>query len=410
MTQPLTASRKPPLTAPLLGLLMATSSIVFIEPAPYDLLLLGLLCLFFATGLRIPREIRIPVLLVGAFALSNVVAAAVAHQPMETIRSLGIRTYMVVAWIFFACVVASEPRRVFPALWMGYLVAAVIATVFGIAEYFGYIDSVQWEGGLRAKGPFKDPNVFGPFLVPAAIYCLSRLKTPGARGRIIYLPLFLLFAFGVLISFSRGAWLNLAATAGLYFIISFVLARSLRRRVGWLIAGGGGVLALLVMVTIALSYTTVADRFYERAVVTKSYDTAVGGRFYTQRLALRQAGATPLGIGPGRTDEQFGLEPHNLYLHVLVEGGWVAGLSWSLFVLYTLFCASRLLRWRSDLREDAVLVFCCLVGVLSQSAFIDSTHWRHLWLLLALAWGLIVTARRETPGATVVAGPVRGAS
>ena len=34
MTQTFTASHKPPLTAPLLGLLMATSSIVFIEPAP----------------------------------------------------------------------------------------------------------------------------------------------------------------------------------------------------------------------------------------------------------------------------------------------------------------------------------------------------------------------------------------
>lgn len=398
MTQSIAQSRKPPLIAPLLGLLMATSSIVFIEPAPYDLLLMGLLCLFFATGLRIPREISVPVLLVGAFALSNVVAAVVAADPLETMRSLGIRTYMVLAWLFLACAVASEPRRVLPALWMGYLVAAVIATVFGIAEYFGYIESVQWEGGLRAKGPFKDPNVFGPFLVPAALYCLSRLKTPGATGRLLCLPLFLLFAFGVLISFSRGAWLNMISTAGLYFVVSFVQARSLRRRVGWLIAGGGAVLALLVMVMLAVSYTSVADRFFERAVVSKSYDTKVGGRFYTQKLALEQAGVTPLGIGPGRTDEEFGLEPHNLYLHVLVEGGWVAGLSWYLFVLYTLFSASRLLRWRSDLREDAVLVFCCLAGVLAQSAFIDSTHWRHLWLLLALAWGLVVTARREKSG------------
>jgi hypothetical protein len=27
----------------------------------------------------------------------------------------------------------------------------------------------------RATGPFKDPNVFGPFLVPALVYGLSRL-------------------------------------------------------------------------------------------------------------------------------------------------------------------------------------------------------------------------------------------
>lgn len=375
---------------------MATSSLVFIEPAPYDLLLILLLTVAFAAGLRVPRELQVPGAILAAFAMCNILAATLSADPTETFRSLAIRIYMIVGWLFFVCVIVGSPRRVLPLLWGGYLVAAVFATAFGMAEYFGLIQNEAWEGGLRAKGPFKDANVFGPFLVPVAVYCVTRLRTgrPGARA--LSFALFLFFSFGILLSFSRGAWMNYLLSTAVLMVLSLRTSKSLRQRLNWLLVGNLLVLAAFVMMVLAISFTTVADRFFQRAVFAQKYDVAQeGGRFAAQLQALDVIGATPLGVGPGRSTPVLGMDPHNVYLFMFLEAGWLGGLIWAVFALSTLWLALRLLRWRSDLRDHAIVVGCSLIGALAQSLFIDSGHWRHLWLLFALAWGLSITARRE---------------
>ena len=52
------------------------------------------------------------------------------------------------------------------------------------------------------------------------------------------------------------------------------------------------------------------------------------------------------------------------------------------------------MRWHSPLRDEFIVAFSAMLGILAQSLFIDSTHWRHLWLMLALCWALITVARR----------------
>lgn len=384
-----------PLAVPLITLLLAISSVVFIEPAPYDVLLLALLAVLLASGMRVPREIGLAALLLGGFVMGNLVAAAFAPDPIGTLRSAGIRSYMVVAWLFFVCVVVADPSRILPALWRGYLLAAAGAVVFGVLEYYGYIHSLHWEGGLRAKGPFKDPNVFGPFLVPAAIYCMSRLRAAKALAAVLYLALFLFLAFGILLSFSRGAWINLGLSLACLFALMLATRRPRREKLHTVLLGGLAVCAALAVVAYAVTFTSAGARFQDRAVLAKTYDLREGGRFYTQRLALERVGRSPLGVGPGRTDDEFGLEPHNLYLHVLVEGGWVAGLSFYAVIFLTFWRSVRLLEWDSSLRDEFLPVFAATIGMFSQSFFIDSTHWRHLWLMLGLAWALIITAERS---------------
>ncbi|MEO7387069.1 MAG: O-antigen ligase family protein [Gammaproteobacteria bacterium] len=387
-----------PMALPLVWLLLASSAVVFIEPAPYDVLLVALLIGLFAAGLRIPREIRFAILLLGAFAASNILAAALSAEPLESLRSVGIRTYMVLAWLFYVCIVSTDPDKILPLIWQGYLVAAVGTAVFGILEYYGYVHNPLWPAGVRAKGAFKDPNVYGPFLVPAALYCVSQLSTSAVLRSLVHLVMFLLVVFAVLLSFSRGAWMNLGLSLGLLLVFILATARPSREKVGAVLAAGVVALAAAAIVVTAVTFTAAGSRFKERAVLTQSYDVAQGGRFYTQLLALQRVGRTPLGVGPGRADEEFGLEPHNLYLHVLVEGGWVAGLAFYAVIALTFWRGSRLFRWRSPLREPFLVVLAALTGILFQSFFIDSTHWRHLWLMLGLSWALIVVAERPAPG------------
>jgi hypothetical protein len=54
-----------------------------------------------------------------------------------------------------------------------------------------------------------------------------------------------------------------------------------------------------------------------------------------------------------------------------------------------------LFRAPGQIRHEFFVVFSSLAGVLTQSLFIDSTHWRHLWLLLALVWALIIATQRK---------------
>ena len=372
---------------------------VFIEPAPYDLLVLALLGLLLVRGLRFPREMHLAALCLGAYVLANLVAAAGSADPLTTFRFLSVRIYMVIAWFMFASVIAASPVQVMRAIWFGYTIAAVLAVTWGTLEYFGFIKMQMWEGGLRAKGAFKDPNVFAPFLVPVAIYGLKELYASGTPlRRAFHALLFMFITFGILISFSRGAWIAFILTFSLFSLFTLVSLRSFKGRLNMMLANMLLVFAVIGVLSVAVVTTSVADRFFQRAVVSQKYDLKEGGRFYTQQQAISRIGTTPLGIGPGRSAAELGLAPHNLYLHIFVEGGWLAGLAFFMFLFLTFYRSLALFFWQSSLRDDFFIIFASLSGLLLQSFFIDSTHWRHFWLLLAMNWGLIVAYERSRAG------------
>jgi hypothetical protein len=156
------------------------------------------------------------------------------------------------------------------------------------------------------------------------------------------------------------------------------------------------VLALSVgLLSVAAISERFAGQFAERARLFQDYDVASTGRFAAQARAVESATTNPLGVGPGRSADEFGLEPHNLYLHVITEGGWIAGLAFWSFLALTLAKSVPLLRCPWLFGRETQVVFAAIAGILLQSFFIDSTHWRHLYLLLGLLWALIVVHARQ---------------
>lgn len=380
----------------LVGITLATSSVVFFEPAPYDLLVIVLLVFLSLHGLRFPRELQLAALCLGAFAVANFIAAANSADPLSTIRFLSTRIYMLLAWSLFACLIVASPRKVLRTIWLGYAVAAALAVCWGSLEYFGFIKMEMWEGGLRAKGAFKDPNVFSPFLIPAAIWGLKEFYTSKhSLYKTIYLLFFMFITFGILISFSRGGWLAFIISFSLFSIFYLASLESSRERLKMILSNMLLVLAAIGLLSVAIVTTSVADRFFQRAVLTQEYDLKEGGRFYTQKITLKKIGTNPFGIGPGRSPRELGIAPHNLYLLVFIETGWLGGLSFMLFLLLSLYRSLPMLSWKSPFRGDVFIVFASLAGLLLQSLFIDSTHWRHFWLLLGINWGLIIVYARS---------------
>lgn len=379
----------------LVWLTLAVSCIVFIEPAPYDILVLLLIVILFPMGLRVPREIGVALLLLMLFGAANLAAALTAGDLQEFVRPLATRSYMLFAWLFWTSLVVADPPHFLRIIWRGYAFAALLAVAWAILQYFGYLPESLGVAFGRAQGPFKDANVFAPFLVPIILYYIARmLRVRGAAlalESIKFLPLIL----GLFLGFSRGAWLNFSVAFLLYMVFSSIAAQSLKEQMRLMVVVTALGLVAVLAVTLAVTYTTAGQLFAERAAIVQDYDTAQGGRFDTQAKALTEIGKNPVGIGPGMTSTRFGLEPHNLYLHVAVEGGWIGGMSFYLFLIVTLTRGLARINTVSPLRGNLQIVVAALIGTLAQSLFIDSTHWRHLWLLLALTWAITISIDRD---------------
>src|SRR6201999_418133 len=85
--------------------------------------------------------------------------------------------------------------------------------------------------GTRARALFKDPNVFGPFLVPAILLLMQETLEPRLlrSGRFFKLVMTAILLCGILFSYSRAAWLNFAVGVVAMGII-FALRRGGARR------------------------------------------------------------------------------------------------------------------------------------------------------------------------------------
>ena len=377
------------------------------EPSISDLLIVGLFVISFALGLRFPGAIGSAALLMGFVLLGATIASGMAPDPNLSVRPLLTRAYLIVAWwLLIAALIVDNPRDNARVIFNAYVAAAVLAALLGTLVSFELIqDFGQLTIHGRVRALFKDPNVYGPFLVPALIYCIYRLQQVRGLSGIFYLAALGLLVLGLILGFSRGSWLNCVVSIGVFVAFRYRSNRSLtnRVRIAGLVLALGAVGA--VAVGTALSVNDIGETLSARATVIQEYDvnTELGGnksRFQAQAETFALAMKHPLGIGAGQSEsEQYqGMAPHNLFLHVLVESGWIGGLAFYIFIGLTFFRCSRFILRPSPTRGYCQVALASLSGILVQSAFIDSTHWRHFYLLLGMVWGFTLvaqTARRE---------------
>jgi hypothetical protein len=380
----------------LIWLTLAASCIVFIEPAPYDVLVMLLVVVLYPLKLRIPAEIAVAIFLLALFAAGNLIGALASGEPETTIRPLATRIYMLVSWVFFTSIIAANTEFVMKIIWHGYVFAALLAAVWGCLEYYDFLpEALVGDTFGRAKGPFKDANVFGPFLIPVALHLVSRMLHTRGPALVLEITKFLIIAFGLLLAFSRGAWINFFFAFGLYIVFSITTAPTMKEKIQLVVLVVFLSFAAGLSLSWAVNNTAAGQQFFDRATMFMEYDLESGGRFDTQAQVLREIGSTPLGLGPGMSTPEFGIEPHNLYLHTAIEGGWLAAVSFYLFLLLSVYrgMARTGVRWK--LQSDLHVVLAVVLGTLLQSLFIDSTHWRHLWLLLAILWALTIAVDRS---------------
>jgi O-antigen ligase len=362
-----------------LGVLLL--GVVVVEPAPADGVFLIVIAVAMATGRFSVRDVPGPVLaLLAVFAALNLMSAVQVADPERAAVYFTITLFLGVLAVWLTGYMTSVRRA--RLLVRAYLVAAVASAALGILALLAPVPGAELlaEGG-RARALFQDPNVFGPFLVPALLIVIEEMLHPRLLAARLPVKALLLavLALAVLFSYSRGAWLNLAVAL---VVMSVVMA--LRR------GGGRRALALLAVVVAAagaagaiVAATGSADFLSERAQAQR-YDTE---RFSAQRAGLRPAQTYPFGAGPGQFESVAGISAHSSYARALGEQGFPG-----LLVVLALFVVTLGLAWRNAARgrstygigSAALLAAWC--GLLASSAFVDTMHWRHLWIVAALIW------------------------
>jgi O-antigen ligase len=376
---------------------VALMGVVIVQPAPTDGVFLVVIAIAMASGGFSIRNVPGPVFgLLAAFAALNLLSSIQVADAERAVMYCSITVYLMVLGLWLPGYVTSAGRA--RLLVRAYVAAAVVSAAAGVLALLGLAPGAHLlVADGRAKALFQDPNVFGPFLIPAALIVIEEIVHPRLLRSSLPLKAAMLaaLALGVLFSYSRGAWLNLGV--GL-LVMGVVL--TLRR------GGGRRALALLAVsvaaagVAGAIVAASGSAGFLSERAGSHGYDTE---RFNGQRASLRSARQYPFGAGPGQFERLAGISAHSTYARALGEQGFpglivVLGL----LGLTLAFAVRNAARGRSTYGIGSAALLAAWCGLLVSSAFVDTFHWRHLWLVAALIWaGRMLPAPRYSSDATV---------
>lgn len=366
--------------------LMALSAFVFIEPAPVDLLTIVLLPIaLFGRRLAVPSGSSFVLVCVGLFLLANLISLPVARHIDVALRFLAITIYLLISWTFVLGVAGKLGERAVRLVMLGWSWGVVLTVIPAIASYFGAFPFVeQLAGGSRLHALFKDANVLGAWLVAPTVWATSRLVSLERSQRLPWLVVLVVCGVGILLTYSRGAWISLGVALLTFFGLRMVAFGSARARVMTLLAVPVAVVLLAIALDRLANVAVVQDMLSQR-LGPQHYDV---DRFATQQDALAVALEQPFGIGPGQVEKYFVRAAHNAYVRGLVENGYLGGVTLVLILFGSLLRAAWL---AIDSRDPALQTAMAVVAggmaaVCVESVVIDSVHWRHAWVLTALAW------------------------
>jgi len=389
---PLRTSPRPIATRLLHGVLFLTialSFLVFIEPSPYEIisLLLVLVCLL--ARVRMDRRLLPLILLLLIYNIGGAISLIPVIDDGAAVRFVAISFYMAFTAIIFAMIFTTETAERAAILRNAYIVAGVCAAITGIIGYFKLApgaDMFTLYG--RAKGSFKDPNVYGPFMVLPMLFLLHAMLTRGLRLR--YVLAALTIAVGIFLSFSRAAWAHMVFSAVMMVGLLFITTSSGRFRARLVAFSALTAIAVAALLGALLAVGNVGAVFKERAALSQYYDKGEGGRFANQKNSISELIERPNGFGPLQFRNYFPNDPHQVYLNAFASYGWLGGFAYLALVLVTLALGFRTVFVATPWQTYYIATLSTYTGVAIEGLVIDTDHWRHYYLLLGMIWGFAI--------------------
>ncbi len=385
-------------------LTFAASAIVFTEPAPVDVLMLATIVLLPVIGLiRITRPLLILLAVWLVASACALIATFNAIEPGKALTHTAITIFLALTGFTVSGFVMRRPFGHTSLILNGYAIAALLAATAGLIGYFGMLPGAYdlFTKYARASGTFKDPNVFGPFLIAPLLYILHRMLHTSAMRIMPLAGAAIVLGLAILLSFSRGAWVNLALSIAIFGYLAYVTAPTNRLRVKLIGATLAGLVAGIVVLGAAMQFDKASELLTQRATLTQGYDEGPEGRFGGQAKARQLILENPFGIGAQQFAPYFHAEePHNVYLAMFLNAGWLGGLIFMMMVLLTTLYGFRHAFRRTATQPLFLVVYACFVAHVAEGVLIDLDHWRHFHVLMALIWGLMLGDRTIPSRAT----------
>ncbi len=301
------------------------------------------------------RTGRLPVLAAAALASAFILATAFATHPATSVRELANIGVLALFFIFAIDRFTSDPAALDRIVLLLTLLGAVVG-VLAVLEMLSIIPGAFPRTGTnfnRAALGFGQPNGLGLFLAVVAPLAVHVARTGTGSIRPIGRVALAAVLFGLVASFSRGAWLALLAGTGM-----LVFARGLRFTLRiWLVA-----VTFIVFVDVVTG-----------GALRDTVSRTIGDWVIEQRIFLQLAGLMMfldhpiLGVGPGGYADnldRYGAQlpqltdylatPHNAYIQFAAETGILGLAAYLAFLFVMLRVAVRAARSAKDPHEASL--------------------------------------------------------
>lgn len=390
-----------------IAVLVFLSGFVMFEPAPSDLLLCFVVLVWSFFGLRLTRAMTPLIALMVLYVAGGLLSFTQLTAFAKPTTYLATTAFLAISAIFYCAILQSDTEQRLRTIERSYIASAIVCALIGILGYFGAIPGASmFTLYERAKGPFKDPNVFGPFLIlPFVVLARSILTRSILRSGWSIVGALILLG-GIFLSFSRGAWGMVILSLAVMVLLVFMTERRSSKRLRMLAALGACLLFVTLMLIVAISIPAVQEVFVQRFKLLQDYDASRLGRFERHLIGLFLIQENPLGIGPFQFGLAMGEDEHNMWLKGFTVYGWLGGFAYIALAVWTLVIATPLVLIKRPWTAFIQCVYAVFIGQLFIHNVIDNDHWRHLFLIYGLLWGAFAVEKTARRTRTAAARPI----
>ena len=372
-----------------IGLMLAVSFFVYVEPAPVDLIFAIALIFFTRTRLFAVIGVVPLFILLLVYNFGGFMSFLQAPQQPKAVMFIITSSYMAITSVVFALYVTVDPVKHVRIIGIGWIFGAVIASLWGIVDYFNLPAPLPLQVlPGRATGYFKDPNVFSTYLIFPIVLMLQTLILKQSKHPVFLGLSLFICVMGLFLSFSRGAWASFVAATGMMLALTFFLCGDHRLRTRLVLFTIGGFIVAALTFMFLMNIPDIRTMFVERFALVQYYDAGETGRFGNQLRSLPDLAARPFGYGPLVFRTIYGQDPHNTFLNAFASYGWFGGITYALLVISTVIVGLKSVFSKTPWQPMAIAVFCPLISTILQGVQIDTEHWRHFYWMLGMMWGL----------------------
>lgn len=370
------------------------SGFVLFEPAPHEVWMAGIIGIAFCSGLTLSRITMIPLFFFILVITGGLISVMQMADQIEGYIYMAITAFLGLTAVFYAAILEKNSKLLKP-IFLAYVASAIGTGLLGIG---GYLDLIP--GGEiftkfdRAKGAFKDPNVFGPFLVLPALYLIHCILTGGFRVLMMSTPPLLIIILALFLSFSRAAWGLMVLSTLLLVFALFIQTESTKIRFKLAVLTAAAFALIFLALLIALQVPKIQELFLVRFQIVQEYDGARLGRFARHALGFWVALENPLGIGPLEFGKQYGEDTHAMWLKAFMAYSWLGFVAYFTFFIWTAAAGFRILFRPRPWQPYLLCAYIVFLGHMLVGIVIDLDKWRHLHLIYGIIWGCIALEAR----------------